>query len=320
MGSSFAAGPGVTASADTPPNRCTRSIDNYAHQLARRRNLDLVDVSCGGATTANVLQPWGELPAQIDALTPDTALVTITIGGNDVGFIGGLIMASCSDLADRPTGTAAPTMCQAMAARRAAGPQSALPPQISGPTEESWRSVEAGLDRIAVEVRQRSPGARLVFVDYPLVVPAGKSCPTCRSPPRRSRGREQPPPGCRALPPPWPAARMPVWSERRRCRRARCVLERPVGHRDHAAGRRDRLCAIPPEPARHDGDRAGARPAARPIAPAWGGRFAQAHDWRTPVASSSLNTGIVRCPSSAPAGYRARSISGTAHRTGSSRP
>lgn len=173
MGSSFAAGPGVTTSADAPPNRCTRSIDNYAHQLARKRKLSLVDVSCGGATTANVLQPWEELPAQIDALTPDTALVTVTIGGNDVAFIGRLIMDSCSG---SPAGAATPTMCQAMAAHRTAGAEPASLPRLSAPTEERWRSVEAGLDRIALEVRRRSPKARLVFVDYLSVVPAGRPC------------------------------------------------------------------------------------------------------------------------------------------------
>jgi hypothetical protein len=55
MGSSFAAGPGVTAPADTPANRCARSADNYAHQLARKLNLQLVDVSCSGAKTDNLL-------------------------------------------------------------------------------------------------------------------------------------------------------------------------------------------------------------------------------------------------------------------------
>ena len=43
MGSSFAAGPGVTVPADQPPNRCTRSADNYARQSARRRGLTPTD-------------------------------------------------------------------------------------------------------------------------------------------------------------------------------------------------------------------------------------------------------------------------------------
>ena len=66
MGSSFAAGPGVGTPAETPTDRCSRSAANYAQQLARKRNLHLTDVSCGGATTAHVLGPWNELPAQVD--------------------------------------------------------------------------------------------------------------------------------------------------------------------------------------------------------------------------------------------------------------
>lgn len=59
MGSSFAASPGVTTSADQPPTRCARSVDNYAHLLARKLELQLTDVSCSGATTAQLLNAWG---------------------------------------------------------------------------------------------------------------------------------------------------------------------------------------------------------------------------------------------------------------------
>src|ERR1700712_5265347 len=54
MGSSYAAGPGIDP-VEQPRTRCGRSTRNYAHQLAGRRSLTLVDVSCGGATTAHVL-------------------------------------------------------------------------------------------------------------------------------------------------------------------------------------------------------------------------------------------------------------------------
>ena len=54
MGSSFAAGPGITTPDEGTPARCTRSKDNYARQLARRRGLKLTDVSCSGATTAHM--------------------------------------------------------------------------------------------------------------------------------------------------------------------------------------------------------------------------------------------------------------------------
>lgn len=174
MGSSFAAGPGVTHSADTPPNRCTRSADNFAHQLARKRGLALVDVSCGGATTEHISGPWAELPPQIDALTADTALVTITIGGNDLGYIGSLMVDSCE--VESRQGNPRLPVCDAViafAAKSAPGTQRIVVP---APTEEGWRATEERMERIAQEIRRRAPHARLIFIDYFTVLPEDRLC------------------------------------------------------------------------------------------------------------------------------------------------
>lgn len=181
MGSSFAAGPGVGNPAESPTDRCSRSAANYAQQLARKRDLHLTDVSCGGATTAHVLGAWNELPAQVDALRPNTALVTVTIGGNDVGYIGGLMAGSCE--AAQEVSAAAP-ICRAMAARGAASDPEARSRALSAPSEEAWQKVEAGLDQIAQEVRLRSPRARLMFVDYLTVLPEDGLCPQTPLSPR----------------------------------------------------------------------------------------------------------------------------------------
>lgn len=159
MGSSFAAGPAITTSADAPPDRCRRSKDNYPHQLARKRNLTLIDVSCSGATTAHVLGPWTPFPAQLDALTPDVTLVTVTIGGNDLGYMTLLNSAACATRA---------------ASREAA----AACPKFTMPSEEAVRALEAHLGDIAREVRRRSPKARLVFVQYFTVLPQLGLCQT----------------------------------------------------------------------------------------------------------------------------------------------
>jgi lysophospholipase L1-like esterase len=87
MGSSFAAGPGLPSRVPGSPRRAGRSTGNYAHLVARALSLDLHDVTFSGATTGDILGPSAAgQPAQVDALTPDTALVTITAGGNDVGW------------------------------------------------------------------------------------------------------------------------------------------------------------------------------------------------------------------------------------------
>lgn len=170
LGSSYAAGPGVTTPAEGTRNRCGRSSDNYAHQLARMRKLDLVDVTCGGATTAHILGAWNELPPQLDALTLDTALVTVTIGGNDVGYIGRLMANSCDPSVG--SSAAAQAICSGMRRRAPAGAGRPAPP-----TDETWKRLASNMQNIAREVHRRSPHAHLVFVDYLTVISHQGTCP-----------------------------------------------------------------------------------------------------------------------------------------------
>jgi lysophospholipase L1-like esterase len=84
LGSSFASGPLIPPVAD---GSCLRSTDDYPGLVARALKLSLIDVSCGAATTDHVITtPQKDRPPQIEAITPDTKLVTITIGGNDVDY------------------------------------------------------------------------------------------------------------------------------------------------------------------------------------------------------------------------------------------
>lgn len=160
MGSSFAAGPGITRSADDPPDRCGRSADNYARQLARRRGLDLVDVSCSGAVTASILGPWNGHTAQIEAVTAATTLVTVTIGGNDVGLIGGLVAGACRELAGRKADAEALAKC----------------PAAARADDAAYVRLAAAMKEIVAQVRVRAPKARLVFADYLTILPASGVC------------------------------------------------------------------------------------------------------------------------------------------------
>lgn len=145
LGSSFAAGAGIGPIQPGTPARCNRTLNNYASLLAARWKLRLVDVSCGGATTAHVLGQWGELPPQIDAVKHTTRLVTITIGGNDLGYVGWLFAASC-----RLGVAARPGPCQT----------------VTEPTEADYAELDSNLRAISLAVRQRAPQARLVFIQY----------------------------------------------------------------------------------------------------------------------------------------------------------
>jgi hypothetical protein len=67
------------------PVTCSRSLLNYAHDIAAvTRPASFTDVTCSGAKTADFTgsQAPGVAP-QLDAVTKDTRLVTMTIGGND---------------------------------------------------------------------------------------------------------------------------------------------------------------------------------------------------------------------------------------------
>jgi hypothetical protein len=151
MGSSFAAGAGIGDLQPGSASRCGRTSNNYASLLASRFNLALTDVSCGGAVTADILSASSELPAQIDAITSDTRLVTITIGGNDVGYAMGLIGGSC-----RAGASFRPGPC--------------VPKPAFG--EESWRKLEQNLAEMSRRVVLRAPKAKLIFVQYVTLVPS----------------------------------------------------------------------------------------------------------------------------------------------------
>src|SRR5579875_1207680 len=55
LGSSFAAGAGLGPLQKGSPIFCARSVHGYPQQLSRMRGLEIVDMSCGGATANHVL-------------------------------------------------------------------------------------------------------------------------------------------------------------------------------------------------------------------------------------------------------------------------
>ncbi|MET0930356.1 MAG: SGNH/GDSL hydrolase family protein [Aeromicrobium sp.] len=98
LGDSFTAGPDIFQ-IDGRSGVCARSTRNYPHLIAEKIDAaSFVDVSCSGATSDNVLTaaPIGTgepIPAQLDAVEPDTTLVTVGIGGNDDGLFSTLASA-----------------------------------------------------------------------------------------------------------------------------------------------------------------------------------------------------------------------------------
>ena len=162
MGSSFAAGPWIGQSADTPPDRCGRSAANYAHVLAHRLNLDLTDVSCSGAKAAHIVNPWDELPPQIAAVTPQTRLVTVTAGGNDLNYLGLVNAMECANRVDRDDG------------KRSACPAAVIP------TPQDEARLSATLHTAIAQIHAAAPRARIILVQYFTLFGAGETCAKTR--------------------------------------------------------------------------------------------------------------------------------------------
>lgn len=151
----MAAGPGIRPHVADAPRAAGRSAHNYPHLVAHALNLDLVDVTFFGATTAHLLSERQHgAPPQIDALDGSESLVTITVGGNDVGYVPLLMAATLPRIFRRLPAVAA-----------------LLDP---AQRERALGEVEAALRAVGAAVRGRAPRARVFFVDYlTLLPPAG---------------------------------------------------------------------------------------------------------------------------------------------------
>jgi hypothetical protein len=99
----------------------------------------------------------GQRP-QISALRPETELVTVTVGGNDISYVGNLLIWSAHD------------------SRRLPLLWRLLLPLLpkATPDDEVDRALTklpSQLTRIAEETRRRAPNATLVYVDYAAILP-----------------------------------------------------------------------------------------------------------------------------------------------------
>jgi lysophospholipase L1-like esterase len=140
LGSSLASGFGIANQSTS----CGRSDKAYGPLVAAQLDLQLVDVSCGAATVPNVSDtPQGDNPPQIDVVTADTKLITVGLGGNDIGYNGTAL--SCGNPA---------TVCTAPATL--AADSAALPGK---------------LDAMLAALKAKAPSATIVLVTYPREFP-----------------------------------------------------------------------------------------------------------------------------------------------------
>ncbi|MDX3666930.1 SGNH/GDSL hydrolase family protein [Streptomyces europaeiscabiei] len=178
LGDSYTAGPGIPDRSGTPAG-CERSGRNYPALVAARLKIeasDFHDVSCTGATIADLSAPQptddGTNPAQFDALSRTTRLVTVGIGGNDIGFASVIRRCVTSGVLYEVTG-----------GRDGDGDAPCEERYVSGDVDEVRRKIEAADGRLARaldEVERRAPKARVYVVGYPAILPSdGGDCGDC---------------------------------------------------------------------------------------------------------------------------------------------
>ncbi|SEC29813.1 GDSL-like Lipase/Acylhydrolase family protein [Rhodococcus jostii] len=125
----------ATGSLDDPlslRDGCFRTSDGYPQIVADTLHAgSFVDRSCAGAKTENITEKpqltiTGPQPPQIDALAPNTTLVTVSIGGNDIAWSS--LVEPCYTLIP-----AADANCRsdATTARRVDAALAALGPKVS---------------------------------------------------------------------------------------------------------------------------------------------------------------------------------------------
>lgn len=161
LGDSYTSSPRTGGQAGMPVG-CDRSDNDYPHLVsARVKPAEFSDVSCSGATTGSMSAPQktknGTNPAQLDAVTKSTTLVTLGIGGNDIGFIA--LAPSCTTI--HPNGSP----CKD---KLTAGGHDQLAERI----DATGPKVGAILDKIHAQ----APKAKIVVVGYPTVLPDGDGC------------------------------------------------------------------------------------------------------------------------------------------------
>ncbi len=138
-----------------------RSANNWPALLAAElKTREMKDVSCSGAPSADILNPkvasdGTPMAAQIDALSADTELVTISIGGNDEGAYTRMVLACLGGA------YASDSACSSFA-------DTSLKPILERTTDRIATTLE--------RIHEKAPQARIVMVGYLRLFPDPGGC------------------------------------------------------------------------------------------------------------------------------------------------
>jgi lysophospholipase L1-like esterase len=144
LGDSYSSGTGAGSYGNS--GSCKRSANSYP-QLWANANApsSFAFVACSGADTADVTA------SQIGSVTSDTALVTISIGGNDAGFAD--VMTDCN-----------------------LGSDSACVSRNQQAQTYARNTLPGRLNAVYGQIDSRAPNAHVVVLGYPLIYQLGGGC------------------------------------------------------------------------------------------------------------------------------------------------
>ncbi|HEX6602671.1 MAG TPA: SGNH/GDSL hydrolase family protein [Solirubrobacterales bacterium] len=161
LGDSYAAGPLIPN--PVLPLGCLKSSNNYPRLAAPGIGLTLRDATCSGATTVHMTNPQnvdpdGPNPPQLNSLDASTTVVSLTIGGNDIGF--SEVAQSC--IVVNPFS------------------HPCLDKYNSGGVNQLKARIDATAPKVAAVlqgIKARSPSAQIYVVNYPAIFPeTGYGC------------------------------------------------------------------------------------------------------------------------------------------------
>jgi hypothetical protein len=160
LGDSYTAGAGILPLSPTASVLCLQSAENYPHLVSSAESWNLDDVSCSGATSADMTaSQYPGVGPQFNALSTSTNVVTVGIGGNDNGlFLDALISCGVIDIADfLNIGSPCKAVFGSTWANDVASDASTVGGVLQG-------------------VHSHSPNAQVFVVGYPDILPQSGNC------------------------------------------------------------------------------------------------------------------------------------------------
>ena len=133
LGDSYSSGVGTGSTSGS----CGQSSQAYGPLWAASHATSFTFAACSGATTANVIS------SQLSSLSSSTTLVSLTTGGNDVGFTS--IMETCI--------LESTSSCESA---------------VSSAESYAENTLPGSLNTALADIHAKAPNAKIVLLDYPV--------------------------------------------------------------------------------------------------------------------------------------------------------